>query len=148
MKTFFLLLGFIFSITVNGQVTSMADTTLFSVKIIKDSRIDILAAKQAEFNSRNRTAAKGYRLMVINSRDKDLVMKVRAQLLQRYPDQKIYMSFQAPYIKIKFGNFVEKDEAEKYKKMLTTSNLVTTSIYMVPEMVEVKPDKNKEKEEN
>ncbi len=148
MKTFFLLLGFIFSITVNGQVTSMADTTLFSVKIIKDSRIDILAAKQAEFNSRNRTAAKGYRLMVINSRDKDLVMKVRAQLLQRYPEQKIYMSFQAPYIKIKFGNFVEKDEAEKYKKMLTTSNLVSTSIYMVPEMVEVKPDKNKEKEEN
>ena len=126
----------------------MADTTLFSVKIIKDSRIDILAAKQAEFNSRNRTAAKGYRLMVINSRDKDLVMKVRAQLLQRYPEQKIYMSFQAPYIKIKFGNFVEKDEAEKYKKMLTTSNLVSTSIYMVPEMVEVKPDKNKEKEEN
>ena len=86
--------------------------------------------------------------MVINSRDKDLVMKVRAQLLQRYPEQKIYMSFQAPYIKIKFGNFVEKDEAEKYKKMLTTSNLVSTSIYMVPEMVEVKPDKNKEKEEN
>ena len=126
----------------------MADTTLFSVKIIKDSRIDILAAKQAEFNSRNRTVAKGYRLMVINSRDKDLVMKVRAQLLQRYPEQKIYMSFQAPYIKIKFGNFVEKDEAEKYKKMLTTSNLVSTSIYMVPEMVEVKPDKNKEKEEN
>lgn len=148
MKSILYLAVFLFSATAFAQTASLADTSFYTVKIIKDSRIDILGAKQAEFNTKSRSAAKGYRLMIINSRDKDLVMKVRAQLLQRYPDQKLYMSFQAPYIKIKFGNFVEKEEAEKFKKMLTASNLVSTSIYMVPEMVEVKIDKNKEKEEN
>jgi len=148
MKTILFIVAYFFSVNVHAQQAALTDSGLYKVKIIKDARIDILAAKEAEFNSRSRTAAKGYRLMIINSRDKDLVMRIRAQLLQRFPEQKLYMSFQAPYIKIKFGNFVEKEDAEKYKKMITSANLVSTSIYMVPELVEVKPDKNKEKEEN
>jgi hypothetical protein len=147
MKTIFFLSALIFSTVAFGQTVADEDSTTQTVKIIKDARLDILAAKQAEFNkvtTSGRTAAKCYRLMVINSADKDLVMKVRAQLLQRFPEQKVYMSFQAPYIKLKFGNFVEKADAEKYKKMLTNAKLVSTSIYMVPEMVEVKPDKNKD----
>ena len=75
-------------------------------------------------------------------------MKLRAQLLQRFPEQKVYMSFQPPYIKLRFGNFVEKADADKYKKEITRTKLVTNNIYLLNETIEVKPDKDKDKETN
>lgn len=145
MKTILSALAIMVSVTSYAQpATEALDTIINHVTIQQDPRMDILKSKEAEYYKFARSGAKGFRLMVINSRDKDLVMKVRAQLLQRYPEQKIYMSFQAPYIKIKFGNFVEQADAEKYQKMITNAKLVPTSIYLVPEVVEVKPDKNKE----
>ena len=120
------------------------------VKITKDPRLDILAKKEIEFNEAaalGPKAAKGYRLLVLSSNDRDYAMRVRAQLLQKFPEQKVYMTFQAPYIRLKFGNFVEKDEAERYRKLLNTGKIVTTNFYLVPETVEVKADKNKEKDE-
>jgi SPOR domain len=129
------------SIKVEGKVT-----------VIRDARIDVLGKKQYEINTAapelGPRAAKGYRLMVISSNDRDLAMKVRAQLLQRFPEQKVYMAFQAPYIKIKFGNFVEKGDAERYKKMIKQIGIVSTNVYLVPETVEVKPDKDKDKEKD
>ena len=81
--------------------------------IIKDPRVDILGKKMAEYNSslstvkysNGLTSAKGYRLMVISTNDRPFAMQVRAQLYQMFPDQKQYMSFQMPNIKIKFGNY-------------------------------------------
>ena len=52
------------------------------------------------------------------------------------------MTFQAPFIKLKFGNFVEKADAEKYRDLLMKAKFITNNIYVVPEIVEVKPDKN------
>ncbi len=132
-------------------VVAPADTVVTGkITVVHDARLDILAKKEAEFNAiaaLGPRAAKGFRLMVLNSNDRDFAMKVRAQLLQRFPEQKVYMSFQAPFIKLKFGNFLEKDDAEKYKKMITAQKIVTNNVYVVPEIIEVKPDKSKEGEE-
>ena len=123
--------------------------------IIKDPRVDILGKKMAEYNrslsiikySNGLTSAKGYRLMVISTNDRPFAMQVRAQLYQMFPDQKQYMSFQMPNIKIKFGNFLEKSEAEKVRKQIMATKLVTTNIYILPETIEVKPSKE-EKEQD
>jgi hypothetical protein len=71
---------------------------------------------------------------------------VRAELLKDYPEQKVYMIFQQPYIKLKFGNFLEKEEAEKYKDEIIKTKLLSNNIYLLSEMIEVKPDKNKDKD--
>jgi hypothetical protein len=123
-----------------------------SVTVVKDPRLDILTKKQVEFNQISvgygTKATKGYRLMVLSSNDRNLAMKVRANLLQNFPEQKVYMSFQAPFIKLKFGNFAEKSEAERYKRMILSSKIVSNAVYVVPEIIEVKPDKNKENDDN
>ena len=147
----FIIAGSFFT-AAQAQVAT-ADTALVGkVTVNKDPRLDILAKQEAEINKATvglgTKAAKGYRLLVVNSNDNNLVKKVRTTLLQRFPEQKVYMSFQAPFIKLKFGNFVDKDEAEKYRKMLVNAKVVTTNIYLVPEIVEVKVDKNKETEDN
>lgn len=128
-----------------------ADTVITGkVTVIRDARLDLLGKKEAEFNAISALgprAAKGYRLMVLNSNDRDYAMRVRAQLLQNFPDQKVYMTFQAPFIKLKFGNFLDKNDAEKFKKQIALQKIVTNNVYVVPEIIEVKPDKNKEAEE-
>ena len=113
--------------------------------VFKDYRLNIIAAKEAELNtailkSEARTA-KGYRLMVLNTSDKDYAFKVRAQLLQRFPEQKPYMWFANPYIRIKFGNFRTKEEADVYKKLISKM-LNGATIYYLPESIEVVPDKD------
>ena len=135
---------------------TMSDSTISGTAVvIKDPRIDILGKKMAEYNkslatvtyTNGMTSAKGYRLMVISTNDRPLAMKIRAQLYQMFPDQKQYMSFQMPNIKIKFGNFLERADAEKVRKQILATKLVTTNIYLLPETIEVKPSKE-EKEQD
>ncbi|MEO7766280.1 MAG: SPOR domain-containing protein [Ferruginibacter sp.] len=137
--------------SIKAQTNSTSDSTIYfgKVTVFKDSRLDILAKKEAEFNEANALgpkSAKGYRLMVLSTNDRAQAMNLRARLLQKFPEQKVYMSFQPPYIKLKFGNFLERSEADDYKKEITDNKLVTTNIYLVPEIIEIKADKNKEKE--
>ena len=136
-------------VTIVSAQNSSVDTVYTGTIVVnKDPRLDILAKKEYEFNTLGMKSAKGFRLLVLSSNDREKVMSVRAKLLQQFPDQKVYMTFQAPFIKLKFGNFVEKAEAEKFRDQLSKTRIVTTNVYIVPEIVEVKPDKIiKEKDE-
>ncbi len=119
------------------------------VTYIRDSRLDELARREAAFNEAFALApkaGKGYRLVVLSTSDRQQAQQVRAMLLQRYPDQKAYTVFQSPNIKIKFGNYVEKAEAENMRKDILKNKIVTGNIYIVPETIEVRPDKSREKE--
>ncbi len=136
------------------SLSSQAQTATDSVAngtavVIKDERITILGQKMAEYNTslgtvrytNGLTSAKGYRLMVVSTNDRPYAMKIRAQLYQMFPDQKQYMSFQMPNIKIKFGNFLERADAERARKLIISTKLVSTNIYLLPETIEVKPSK-------
>jgi hypothetical protein len=130
------------------QTFAQTDSTIqVAVVVHKDFRLDILARKEAELNAAATKAAArtamGYRLQVLSTTDRDQAMKIRTQLLQKFPEQKPYMSFQAPYLKLTFGNFITKQEAELYKKQISRM-LDGASVYIMPQRIEVKP----EKEEN
>ena len=151
-RTGILFFVLVFFMAANAQTVKPNDTVSGKVTVNKDPRLDILAKQQAEFNKATvglgAKAAKGYRLLVVSSNDRNFAMKVRTHLLQRYPEQKVYMSYQAPFIKLKFGDFVERSDAEKYRKMITSSKIVTNNVYLVAEHVEVKVGKNKENDDN
>jgi len=131
---------------VHAQTVTPVPADSPMVRINKDPRLDILGKVESEFNSMAARFAKGYRLLVLKSDNRDYSMKVRAYLLQTFPDQKVIMTYQAPFIKLKFGNFTEKEEAERYRDMIMKGRIVTGNVYLVAETVEVKPDKNKEEE--
>lgn len=137
-----------FVLQCGAQINTVKDTgTEGKITVFKDNRLDILAKKEAVLNetySLGPRSAKGYRLMLLSTNDRPAAMNLRAQLLQRFPEQKVYMSFQPPYIKIRFGNFLEKEDAAKYKKEIIRTKLVTNNIYLLSETIEVKLDKDKE----
>lgn len=115
------------------------------VIVFKDYRLDILAQKEAEVNTAllktQARLAPGYRLMVLNTSDKDYAFKVRTELLQKFPEQKPYMWFANPYIRLKFGNFRTKEEAEVYRKQISKM-LNGATIYFLNETIEVDPGKD------
>lgn len=125
-----------------------------SVIVHKDYRLNILARKQAELNAEaaiiTKAAARsamGYRLQVLSTNDRELAMKVRTQLLQKFPEQKPYMFYQAPYVKLTFGNFVTKQEADLYKKQISRM-LGGASIYTLSQRIEIKPEKETKDDSN
>ncbi|MEO5781926.1 MAG: SPOR domain-containing protein [Ginsengibacter sp.] len=124
-----------------GQTDSV---NTIPVIIHKDFRLDILARKEAELNlAAIKAAARtgmGYRLQVLSTNDRALAMKTRTELLQKYPDQKVYMFYQAPYVKLTFGNFTTKQEAELYKNQISRM-LGGASVYTLSQRIEIKPEK-------
>ena len=129
-----------------------ADTLLPVTRVVihKDDRLDILGEKQAEINLlASKIAARtamGYRLQILSTNDRDLAMRTKTRLLQMFPEQKSYMLFQLPYVKLRFGNFKTKEEAEPYRKQISRM-LHGASIHYVPERIEIKPERDFTEEE-
>jgi hypothetical protein len=113
------------------------------VVLHKDSRIDVLLKKQADINKvavvkTSSGKYKGYRVMALNTNDRELAYKTKAQLLSRFPEYSVYMSYQTPFFKLKIGDFLKKEDAEDLRKHL--SMMIKQGIYIVPDVVMLKPD--------
>jgi hypothetical protein len=120
------------------------DTVAYNNMIVhEDYRMQILARRENEINTAIlKTLArigKGFRLLVLNTYDRAYAMKIRTELLEKYPDQKTYMWFASPYIKIKFGNFKTREEAIPYQTAISKM-LNGASVYIVADYIEMKPD--------
>lgn len=114
-----------------------------SVVVIKDPRIDLLVKKQAQINKvsgykNSRGEYKGYRVMVLNTNDRDLAYKTRAEILRSFPDQNVYMAYQSPYYKLKVGDFLKRSDADKIKKDLSVAFNQTT--YVIEDIIKLTPE--------
>ncbi len=112
----------------------------------KDSRIETILKKQGDINKvagfkSSNGQYKGYRIMVLNSTDRELTYKTKGQLLSRFPEHAVYMSYQAPFFKLKIGDFIKKEDAENLRKQLT--NMMPKGVFVVPELIKVKPEDEK-----
>ena len=138
-----LLMVLCFHSYLEAQIITIDTLNNGTVLLQKDSRIDILGQKMGDYNTslaKNIRSGKGFRLMLLTSNDRNVVMQTRSKLLQQYPEHKIYMIYQSPFIKLKMGNFVEITEAEKLKKQLLSQKIVTGNIYILSETIEIKPE--------
>lgn len=148
MKKIILVLFALNSCTLFAQTDSLLPVS--NVVVHKDFRLELLGKKEAELNAAIAASmarsAMGYRLQVLSTNDRELAMKTKSQLLQQYPEQKIYMFYQSPFVKLRFGNFKTTQEAETYRKQISRM-LGGASIYIVPERIEVKPDKDSKEED-
>jgi len=112
----------------------------------KDSRIEVLLKKQTDINKvagfRTSTGQfKGFRIMVLNSTDRELAYRTKGQLLSRFPDHAVYMGYQAPFFKLKVGDFVKKEDAEDLRKRL--SSMMPKGVFVVADVIKVKPEDEK-----
>lgn len=146
----FLLVIAALNLEAQNSVTPVVDSLKYGrVTITKDQRIELFGEKMHAYNVglvKNIRSGKGYRLMLLSTNDRIVAMNLRSRLLQQYPDHKVYMTYQTPFIKLKMGNFVDKADAEKLKKQLLQQRIITGNIYVLSETIEVKPEIEEEQE--
>jgi hypothetical protein len=120
-------------------VLAQTDSTS-SVVIHKDPRLDVLIKKQTQINEvttrESRRNIAGYRLQVINTSDRNAAISAKTKIYQLYPELKAYLLYQAPYFRLRVGNFKDKEEAEEYRKLL--SKEFPNNVFLVRDTIEVK----------
>ena len=111
-----------------------------SVIIHKDPRIDLLVKKQAEINeetTRNsRRSGKGFRLLVVNTNNRQEAIDAKTKLYQLFPELKSYLYYQSPYFKLKAGNFKERKDAEEYQIKL--NRIFPKGVFIMNDTIEIK----------
>jgi len=109
----------------------------------RDARLDLLLRKQSELNKEvyleNRKSGPGYRVLVINTNDRNKAIAVKTRLMQEYPDQKTYLIYQSPYFKIQIGNFRTTKEAEALRRQIV--KIYPENVIVIPATVDLKPEK-------
>jgi hypothetical protein len=144
MKKILLLVAFLWSLSSFAQDTTTVDSN--TVIVHKDPRIDLLISKQAQINEEtsrdSRKTAKGYRLMIISTNNRDEAISAKAKVYTYFPELKAYLWHQSPYYKVKAGNFKDRKEAEAYQKKLNV--YFSNGVFIMNDIVEVKPDKSEE----
>jgi len=132
------------------NTTSIPPNQTTAVIVYKDPRIDILVKKQSSINTAVKKASarsmRGYRLMIINTNKRNEAIDTKTKIYTYFPELKAYLSYQSPYFKLKAGNFKTRDEAEKYRKMMTT--MFPKGVFILNDIIEIKPEKEKEELEN
>jgi len=131
---------FLLCLFISGRVLAQTDSS--SIIVHKDPRIDLLVKKQIEINevtTRNaRRFVPGYRILVVNSNDRNKVMNAKSKLYQEMPELQVYLMYQAPFYKLKAGNFKERKDADDY--LPTIQRLFPSGVYVVRDTIEVNPD--------
>lgn len=114
-----------------------------SVIVHKDSRIDLLVKKQMEINEYttrdSRRTAKGFRIQVINTRDRNEAINTKTKMLQLFPDHQSYIVFNQPFYKIKLGNFKSRTEAEQVMRQVVRH--YPNGAFIIQDVIEVKPER-------
>lgn len=147
MKSLFAIITLFISVNLFSQDTTWHKTDdTSSVIVHKDSRIDLLVKKQIQINEETsreaRRVGKGYRLLVINTNKRDEAAAAKTTVYNYFPELKSYLLYQAPYFKLKVGNFKDRKEAEDYQKRL--QKYFPKGVFIMNDTIEIKLDKDAE----
>ena len=117
-----------------------------TVTVHKDPRMDALVKKQIEVNEYTTRDARrnvaGFRLLILTSNDRNKVTEAKLKVYKNFPELKAYVVYQAPYYKLRVGNFKDQKEANDYLKKVEL--YFPTGIYVIRDIIEVNPDKSSE----
>jgi len=146
MKKLLFFSSFFLTANLFAQTTDTADSN--SVVVHKDPRIELLMAKQAEINEAtsrdSRKTAKGYRLMIISTNQRNEAIAAKTKIYTYFPELKAYLWHQSPYYKVKAGNFKDRKEAEDYQKKVNV--YFPKGVFIMNDIIELKLDRLREEE--
>ncbi|MBO9200923.1 MULTISPECIES: hypothetical protein [Niastella] len=124
--------------------TLFAQTDSNAVVVHKDPRIDMLEKKQIQINELTtrdaRSHVQGFRILVISTNDRNQATNAKVKIYQQFPELRAYLQWQPPYMKLKVGDFKNREEAEPY--LSNIQRLFPSGVYIIRDVIEVNPDKS------
>ena len=137
--------GLLISGIAAAQDNAPASNTDGGVKVVKDSRLDLLVKKQIYINTLAIRNQPGFRVQLISTNKRNEANDIKARVMQLYPDYRTYMDYQPPYFKVRIGDFKSREEATDLREKL--SNDFPGGIFVVPAIINLSPEKEAGNEE-
>jgi hypothetical protein len=144
MQKLFILVG---CLLISGLAMAQDNETATNgnVRVIKDSRLDVLIRKQIYINNLAIRNQSGFRVQAISTNKRGDANEAKAKVMQLFPDYRTYLDYQSPYFKVRVGDFKTRDEAAELRDKL--SDLFSGGVFVVPAIINVTPDKELSNEE-
>lgn len=104
--------------------------------VIRDPRIDRLVEKHRLYNQTN-PGVDGFRVQIFfdsGNNSKKAAQTAREKFMETNPDVAAYLTFKAPYYRVRIGNFRTKLEAEGFLFQLAT---IYPNAFTVPDRVQI-----------
>lgn len=102
----------------------------------RDPRLDRLVEKHRLYNQSN-PGVDGYRVQIFfdsGNNSKKAAQTAREKFMESHPEVPAYLTFKAPYYRVRIGNFRTKLEAEGFLFQLSS---VYPNAFTVPDRVEI-----------
>ncbi|WP_177230298.1 SPOR domain-containing protein [Chitinophaga sp. CF118] len=129
-----------------AQENVLAANTEGGVKVVKDSRLDLLVRKQIYINTLAIRNQPGFRVQIISTNKRNEATDMKAKVMQLYPEYRTYLDYQPPYFKVRIGDFKSRDEATDFREKLSTN--FPGGVFVVPAIINVSPEKESGNEES
>ena len=101
----------VFSFTIVVSCFAQRNSSIGSIDILADSRIQNLVALEKSIDE-----ITGFRLQICFDSNKKVIDEARDRFLKLYPLIATYVEFEAPHFNLKVGDFRTRLEAEKVKR--------------------------------
>ena len=116
-----------------------------NVRVVKDSRLDVLIKKQIYINTLAIRNQSGFRVQVISTNKRGDASEAKARVMHLFSGYRTYLDYQAPYFKVRVGDFKTREEAAELRDKL--SDLFSGGVFVVPAIINVSLDKELSNEE-
>ncbi len=113
-----------------------------NVKVVKDNRIDILIKKQIYINTLAIRNQPGFRVQVLTTNKRNEANDAKAKAMQLVPEFRTYLDWEAPYFKVRVGDFKTRQEATDLRNKL--ADHYSGGVFVVPTIINVSPEKELE----
>lgn len=121
MKIAAFITGLFFACSVHAQ----------HVQVIGDAALDSLVAKHAEAN-KIANGIQGYRIQIFFGSERKEANEARTKFLQLFPETEAYLVYQAPYFKVRVGDYRNQLEAQPvYHSVLNQFD----KVFIVPDKI-------------
>jgi hypothetical protein len=137
--------GLLISGIAAAQDNTLATNTDGGVKVVRDSRLDLLVKKQIYINTLAIRNQPGFRVQLISTNKRNEANDTKARVMQLYPEYRTYLDYQPPYFKVRIGDFKSREEATDLREKL--SNNFSGGIFVVPAIINLSPEKEAGNEE-
>ena len=88
------------------------------ITIIQDKRVSQLVDQHSELNKAERGMMPGFRVQIFFGASKKSALKEKASFVEKLPDYEGYVIYDAPYFKVRVGDFRTHLAAQKLHKEL------------------------------
>ena len=121
-----LLLPILLSAQIEKSTTKKGEIT-----IVFEEGIEELVDKHKKINN-SKGGIEGFRLQIAFASKKEDIKQRKLDFIGKYPDIPIYLTYTAPYYKLRIGNFRNKLQAKKMKNKIRSNY---PGVYIVTEII-------------